>query len=204
MNIYEKLQTVRVELQSMELKKSGANSHLKAKYYELGDFLPALNMLLKDHKLCTEISFGDMAILTVTNAEKPDEKVTFTSPMSTASLRNCHDVQNLGAVQTYLRRYLYMNAFDIVEADILDGTLSKDEPKKQLKEENKSSKTFEAVKALSDAQIKRAYGIAKSKGITPEQIKEYIKKQYKKDSFNDVTKAEYDKMIEYIESKPNI
>ena len=194
MNIYEKLQTVRVELQSMELKKSGANAHLKAKYYELGDFLPQLNMLLKDHKLFTEISFGDMAILTVTNAEKPDEKVTFTSPMSTASLRNCHDVQNLGAVQTYLRRYLYMNAFDIVEADILDGTLTKDEHKQEQKSETKS---------LSDSQIKRCYAIAKTKGITPEQIKAYIKAQYKKDSFNDVTKTEYDKMIEYIESKPN-
>ena len=30
-------------------------------------------------------------------------------------------VQNLGAVQTYLKRYLYQNCFEIVEADPLNG-----------------------------------------------------------------------------------
>jgi len=36
-----------------------------------------------------------------------------------------HDVQNLGAVQTYLRRYLYVNAFEIVEHDAIDKTEQK-------------------------------------------------------------------------------
>ena len=40
-----------------------------------------------------------------------------------------HDVQNLGAVQTYLRRYLYVNAFEIVEHDTLD----KSKPAEQYK-----------------------------------------------------------------------
>ena len=42
--------------------------------------------------------------------------------MSTASLKGCHEVQNLGAVESYVRRYLYLTAFEIVESDCLDAT----------------------------------------------------------------------------------
>jgi hypothetical protein len=42
--------------------------------------------------------------------------------MSRAELKGCHEVQNLGAVQTYLRRYLWTTAFEVVEHDALDAT----------------------------------------------------------------------------------
>ena len=41
----------------------------------------------------------------------------------------CHEVQNIGAVQTYQRRYLYTTALAIVESDALDATTAKEEPK---------------------------------------------------------------------------
>jgi hypothetical protein len=41
--IYDKLQQARIALQSMELKKSGHNKFAGYKYFELGDFLPAVN-----------------------------------------------------------------------------------------------------------------------------------------------------------------
>jgi len=40
--------------------------------------------------------------------------------MSTASLKGCHEVQNLGAVQTYIRRYLWVCALEIVESDAIE------------------------------------------------------------------------------------
>jgi hypothetical protein len=52
--------------------------------------------------------------------------------MSSAALKGCHDVQNLGAVQTYLRRYLWTNAFEIVEHDALDATTGGVEPVKKV------------------------------------------------------------------------
>jgi hypothetical protein len=59
--------------------------------------------------------------------------------MSKAELKGCHDVQNLGAVQTYLRRYLWTAAFEIVEHDALDATTGsvKPEPKVEPKPEPK-------------------------------------------------------------------
>jgi len=48
--------------------------------------------------------------------------VVFTSPMGSANLKGCHMVQNIGAVETYQRRYLYTVAMAIVEHDALDAT----------------------------------------------------------------------------------
>ena len=68
--------------------------------------------------------------MTITDVDKPEDKIEFKCPMSSAALKGCHEVQNLGAVQTYLRRYLWTNAFEIVEHDALDAVMGKDEPKK--------------------------------------------------------------------------
>lgn len=123
MNIYSKLQKMRVELQGMQLKKSGKNTFAGYSYYELGDFLPAINKLMDDNAVCSVITYSDdYAMLELVNTEKPEEKVTFTSPMREAVLKGAHPIQNLGAVETYSRRYLYMTAFEIVEADALDAT----------------------------------------------------------------------------------
>ena len=124
MNIYQKLSAVRVAVQDSGMKKSGKNNHAKYEYFELEDMLPEINRLEQKHGLCSYISFGqDMAILNIVDAEKPEgEAITVTSPMSTAKLPACHDVQNLGAVQSYLRRYLYMAAYNIVECDALDAS----------------------------------------------------------------------------------
>jgi hypothetical protein len=46
--------------------------------------------------------------------------------MSSAQLKGCHEVQNLGAVQTYLRRYLWTMAFEICEHDSLDAVTGKE------------------------------------------------------------------------------
>lgn len=123
MNIYEKLQAMRVALQGMNIKKSGENKFAGYKYYELGDFLPPINQLMKEHNVCSIVSYGiEAATLTLINTEKPEETISFYSPMAEATLKGAHPIQNLGAVETYQRRYLYMTAFEIVEADALDAT----------------------------------------------------------------------------------
>lgn len=124
MNIYEKLQTMRVALQNMNLKKSGQNKFSGYNYFELGDFLPAINQLMLDNKVTSIITFDTNAVLTLINTEKTDETITFTSPMREAVLKGAHPIQNLGAVETYSRRYLYMVAFEIVESDMLDAPKS--------------------------------------------------------------------------------
>jgi len=129
MSVYKKLQDARLLLQNTKLSKSGKNKFAGYEYFVLADFLPAIQNICQKLGLCGVVSFNqEMAYLTIYDTEGGDgDFVTFTSPMSTASLKGSHEVQNLGAVQTYLRRYLWTNAFEIVENDILDETANPDE-----------------------------------------------------------------------------
>lgn len=130
MSVFKKLQAARCELQRMPLKKSGNNKFAGYQYFELGDFLPAINDLFAKHGLCGIVSFTtDIATLTIYDVEG-EGSVQFTSPMGSAALKGCHEVQNVGAVETYQRRYLYVSALEIVEHDALEPVTGAPEPKK--------------------------------------------------------------------------
>ena len=132
MNVYQKLNEAREQFHKAKLKKSGHNKFANYYYFELGDFvIPALE-IFKNYGLTSIISFGkEEASMTIVNNDKPEDRIILTSPMSSAALKGCHEVQNLGAVQTYLRRYLWVAALEIVEHDALDGTVGSD--KKTIK-----------------------------------------------------------------------
>ena len=132
MKVYKKLVEARLKLQGMELSKSGHNKFAGYRYFELGDFLPAIQSIFKEVGLCDVISFDqNIAVMNIYDIED-GSFVTFTSPMGSAQLKGCHEVQNIGAVETYQRRYLYVTALAIVEHDALDATTGSApvEPKK--------------------------------------------------------------------------
>jgi hypothetical protein len=121
MKVYKKLSDARIKLQRTELTKSGHNKFAGYKYFELGDFLPAVQSIFNEVGLVDAISFTeDLATMVVYDVDD-GSSVTFTSPMGTANLKGCHEVQNIGAVETYQRRYLYVTALSIVEHDALDA-----------------------------------------------------------------------------------
>jgi len=138
MSVYAKLMQARIKLQSTKLQKSGKNTFAKYNYFELGDFLPTVQMIFAELGLCGVVSFGqDEATLSVIDTDDKSE-IVIRSPMSTAALKGCHEVQNLGAVQTYLRRYLWVTAMEIVEHDALDSAPPTD---------NKTAPKHSAVKS---------------------------------------------------------
>ena len=120
--VYEKLQKARIMLQSAELKKSGHNKFADYKYFELGDFLPAVNQIFADLKLCQTLEFSqEMAVMWVIDTENGGV-AKFTCPMASAQLKGCHEVQNLGASITYITRYLLVMALAICEHDAIDAS----------------------------------------------------------------------------------
>jgi len=130
MSVHKKLMEARITLQGMPLKKSGLNKFAGYNYFELGDFLPEIQTIFHKIGLCGVVSYSvDLAYLTITDVED-NSLITICSPMAEANLKGTHPIQNLGAVETYQRRYLWTTAMEIVENDVLDATTGSVEPAK--------------------------------------------------------------------------
>ncbi len=181
MNIYEKIQLVKKELSERELKKSGENKFAGFKYYELGDFMPSIIELCEKHKLFTQVTFtNDEGILVIVDSEDRNAVkmengmldyncIKYTSPMRDLELKGANAIQALGGVQTYLRRYLYMNAFDIVEADMFDSVNF--EKKKKAKKEKGAlqvlvEKSKEVFKTANEETKQEIANMMKALGYT--------------------------------------
>jgi hypothetical protein len=112
----------RMSLQEASLKKSGHNKFAGYSYFELGDFIPTITEIFYNIGLCGVVSYdSEIASLTITDTDDGTSLV-ITSPMADANLKGCHPIQNLGAVETYTRRYLWVTAMEIVEHDALDSS----------------------------------------------------------------------------------
>jgi hypothetical protein len=149
MSVHKKLMQARVTLQGTKLHKSGHNKFAQYYYFELGDFLPEIQNIFNNLGLCGVVSFtNEMATLSITDMED-GTTLNITSPMSSAALKGCHEVQNLGAVQTYLRRYLWVTAMEIVEHDALEPLTGSEAPKAEPKAAPKAAaKTAPAPAAM--------------------------------------------------------
>jgi len=149
------------------LSKSGQNTFAKYQYFELGDFLPTVQQILSELGLCGVVSFdASIASLTIYDVDG-DGSILFTSPMGSAALKGCHEVQNIGAVETYQRRYLWVTAMEIVEHDALDaGTVV--ETVAKVTQINSSHDAL--VKKLNAAARQGTESLAKAwKSLTPSQ-----------------------------------
>ena len=176
MNLYQKLQKARIALQNTALRKSGMNKFAGFKYFELGDLLPHINNIFDDLGLFSAFNIKDeLATLTIVDTDKPEQAVQFTSPIADASVKGTTPVQSLGAVHTYLKRYLYLNALEIIENDMLDanvgtGKLAVEDPEKrkvvlakidELLDEANPPDWLELVKK----QAKAKYGLDDWRGV---------------------------------------
>jgi hypothetical protein len=181
LNIYAKLQQVKVDLQKLEIKKSGKKkisnkSDKTIPYFQLPDFLPTVNELFLKIGLHSKTSFTtELATLTITNIDNPEQKDISTSPNGNAGLINGTAIQNIGAMQTYQRRYLMVNALDIAESDF-DGNdpVDDDESRDMLldmintivlsdKDKSEQCKTYvtyydkKVLNECSDNQLKKIF-----------------------------------------------
>ena len=170
-NIYEKLQEARCLLQYEDIKKSGNNSFANYKYFELSDFLPFINDINKKVGLFCQVSFesSDHVKLMIINTQKPEEIISFYSKNVAATIKGAQQIQNLGAEQTYQRRYLYNMAYEIVEGDSIDAGKPNNTSKtnvyklssndlKKLKIHLQTMDTIEEVEESYQSLRKRANG----------------------------------------------
>jgi hypothetical protein len=117
-NLHMSILQIAVDLQKSGLKKSGYNAHLKFYYFELGDFLPTLTSLMLDNGVGFHFTVNGSAALTLV---KGDERLVYEMPVPQISVQSMKDIQTLGAINTYCKRYLFTNAFNISDGDVIDA-----------------------------------------------------------------------------------
>lgn len=183
MNVYRKLAKARAELQKKSLKKSGVNPFAKFKYFELSDFLPAVNEIFDQVGLCSYFRIEDpyqevnentgtvfnipaRAELQIINADAPQEVIRFSSGIADAAMKGASPIQQLGSVHTYMRRYLWLEAMEITECDGVDAL----DQKTQLEEVKKDPNSTQPLK-----KIPQKKEVKKSKGtVTEEQMQKIL------------------------------
>jgi len=130
MSVFKQLQKARTMFLSADIKKSGKNKFAGYEYFELGDFIPAIHKIFNEVGLCGVVRFtADTASLTVYGDEG---SIEFTSPMVFAENAKGQAIQSLGSTHTYMRRYLWLMAMEIVEHDSVDAAAPAETPAKPI------------------------------------------------------------------------
>lgn len=182
MNLMQKLAKARVMLQKRNLKKSGQNKFAGFRYFELADFLPSVNEIFDELGLYAEfcitptetekydgidqiVTVPPVACLTIYDAENPTVSPRrFSSDIADAGTKGASPIQQLGSVHTYMRRYLYMEALEIVESDALDAVVGSEKvtpaessakPKSAPKQAKTAPQKKVEIQLASPIQIER-------------------------------------------------
>lgn len=159
MNLNETIINIRVSLQNSKLRKSGRNKFAGFEYYELSDFLPKLNELMKESKVNDIFTIKDnIATLTLIKEEEKQDYsipfILFDTPKNKNGGDSMQPIQYLGALNTYYKRYLYLNAFGITDGEVIDAI---DNTQHQTTKQEEQTKTvnqeqvLELVKLIAEA-----------------------------------------------------
>ena len=149
-NVYQKLQEVRVKFQGLNLPKNGKNTYAGFDYYLLEDIIPYINTLFNEIGLFSKFDLIKMqddnvhnkAVLTITNVDNPLDFVTF-EMYSVLAKGQIKGIQAIGSENTYMKRYLYLNALEITEGDTVDATNGEKNAEEDRKDELKKLKKLE-------------------------------------------------------------
>ena len=168
-SVEKKLARARAVLAGKELKKSGQNKQkyqdkrtgewkeMGFSYFELSDFLPETLKAFDELGLCgifsiipahsedkmvgesmTRVMYPEIAELKIVNADSKEDYIIFREPTAQVDMKTA--IQSLGAKRTYLRRYLWIDAMEIAESDLVDAQQDDDEEETEVKPTAKVTK----------------------------------------------------------------
>lgn len=213
MNVYQKLIKAREMFLQSDIQKTGKNMHLSFKYFELEDIVPTVTRIFNELGLISIVRFNEtLAEMIIVNTDNDGDRVDFTAPftplqplISNTGKQATNEMQALGSSITYMRRYLYMIAMDIVESDSIDSELGKDEPVKpkapatpaqraEVKEELTSPN--DNATPLQIRGLKKVLKDLKDKDPSKEEMIAKIAVETK--GFTEINKSDCEKLIERI------
>lgn len=215
MNVYQKLIEARSQFLNDGVEKSGKNMNVGFKYFELTDIVPSVTKIFKELGLIAIDKFtNETAYMTIVNCDAPEETIEFEAPfnqiapiVSNAGKQVTNEMQALGSSITYMRRYLYMIAMDIVENDEIEPQITNDTPAEAPKkapatpgqrQEVKQELTAPAENA-SDLQIKGLKAVLKKlKDKDPSKEEMIAKIAVETQGFTVISKSDCETLINRI------
>jgi len=218
MNVYLKLILAREMFLSENVQKSGKNMHLSFKYFELDDIVPVATKIFARIGLLPMVNFIEgNAVMSIVNTDKVDEVISFTAPfnqldpiVSKEGKTATNVMQALGSSITYMRRYLYMMAMDICEADSIDANVGSGDatpstpakstiPTTPAQRGEIKDKLTGTKEQASELQIKSLKAVLKKlKEADPNKEEMIGKIVIQTKSFTDISKSDCEKLIQKI------
>ena len=200
-SLYEKLAAMRFDLQNEKISKSGMNSYSNFKYYNLDDFLPACNNIAQKHKVFFKFNIDkERAELVAINIENTDEKEVFAIPISEVTVKGANSMQNIGAVTTYARRYLYMIVFEIAESDSFDTeeSMKKNEEEERLRKEYEEKQLEMERTPIAEIKVNMIEKELARTGVSEEAVC----KRYNVKTINEITEGKFPVVIKSLKATP--
>lgn len=130
MNIFEKLTRMQKELLQIPMNKSGKNKFGGFNYYTLDDLLPPITILCEKYGTTLYFNFpvneqgnSEVGELHLINWNNPEDCLIIQVPFpELEKLPKMNWAQSSGTYQTYLKRYLLLHSFNIIEEEVIDAT----------------------------------------------------------------------------------
>lgn len=175
------------------LKRTSSNPFFKSNYTTLEDIVKAIRPILAEYGLSflqntNGTITGDVISVSTMLLHESGEFIEF-EPLQ---IKITGNVQQSMATVTYLRRYSLQCALGIVTTDEDDdGNLASGL--------DKTSSTKSGGYKVTSKQLSRLYAIGMKKGFDSNALRALSKLE----SLNDLNKEQYDKLIHWLEQKPD-
>ena len=213
LNVYQKLLAVRNEFLKAGAKKTGKNLHAEFMYFELVDIVPIAEPLFEKYGLLMVPTFpNETATALVFDVDKPSDFIVFEIPvkfLSEPAKFRMNEIQGVGSMVTYYRRYLYMVVLDLVDADKFDGEDGKknllpeaeppkEEPKKFVSAEERAEIKEEIIDnaKATDEQIGNLKALFKDLLDKDPDQEDFVSEVFvKTDNLKDLTQDQYSNLV---------
>lgn len=179
MGTLERLAHVRLEVNKYLESKSGMNDVEGFNYFELKDFMPIVNNVFLKYRIIGVFGFPDekQSRLEIKNFDNAEDTIIFTMNRVRVNGHG-NPMQAEGAINTYSKRYLYMNALELCDKDIFDAQAFDKSKKDNIK--GKPDKSFEPYATSNQKRyINDTIKSLMNGGLnsTKEKVKELMKKE---------------------------
>ena len=207
MSVCEKLTRIQAELLQIPMNKSGKNSFGGFSYYTLDDLLPPITLLCLKYGTTLFFDFPtvegtcDHGELLLVNWHNKEDFIKIEVPFpQLEKLPKMNWAQSSGTYQTYMKRYLLLHAFNIIEEEVIDASNPEDFSNNN---ETIKSAPLKIKKEKKPAVISKVEN--KCKELYPDEectdSKLLNKVSLKMLQNKEITKAERKEIFEYLKGK---